>query len=868
VTDIREELMPRSTSLLRFSAVVTLVTLLSGASAVAQDAEGVAKNANAKLKEIREKIASGKTAADAPLPDLQRLRIEKFDPADKDIKVFGTFLDTGVAPAAGVDSPTFVSVRDEVVKIIGKQVEVGDVKFDWTEVQRIGAPKSGKGQDQDPLKPPLPHIAVQRAANDAGKEAVEKNGDRNPPADRVVVTGTRFAADGSLVLIGLRDQSDPAIGKWLDKLATDTLAKHPVLTFAGKEVGVSTSGVTGVKWSVSAPELQRVLATATPTDDLTAEEAKALRRLFVSRTYCEPPEAPDATLGWNRTVFRVKGFRMGTTDLFKVADPKLIEPKVRAQVTPVWQKLSEKTPAEGFQVDISQLLPGLDEPVAELQRAVGTDRDLDGVRIDHGFTFDENGKLLFAGLQPELTRAELAKLEKVGSAAITAYSTDKRHKEETATAYKILAARPVSADGMVGLPIKKVRADLRGWAQRTRDDVWVRRIYFPADPKALEPQHYKVAEGGLTLVCQASTKEDLEAVKAEFVKLVAERFSRGELASKMSAAKEPKEEPPTSVEPLLSGLTAELRRIMAADRNKPDAENPWYGVLIERGYFDDNDRYSIAGVVDNAGQNAKLLELLNQMKGDDKWKRYFRDRDGKDDVKPPALEAIPMKEMIARLRRVMPAYQDFDGVRVESAYYDANLNLTFRTHAVGKVLPETVGKLADLLVSDPKYTRRVVKPEQPADPRRPRLPPKVRILRLDGPAYADDQVASFSVGYGAKLLAKAGESKEARAKAKEWLDVALMHFPNEAAVWFLSAYYNFTNPDESADERQTLAKRDLYRMIDLEGPLAFNGPAQRKRRYEAAKDLQGALRNDLEALWLKSFREVKDGARPITLAGN
>ena len=94
-----------------------------------------------------------------------------------------------------------------------------------------------------------------------------------------------------------------------------------------------------------------------------------------------------------------------------------------------------------------------------------------------------------------------------------------------------------------------------------------------------------------------------------------------------------------------------------------------------------------------------------------------------------------------------------------------------------------------------------------------------------------------------------------------------MHYPNESAVWFLSARYNFLNSDETAESRRELVKRDLYRVIELEGPLAFNGPAQRKRRYEAAKDFQGTARVDLEALWLDAFREVKDGGKPITLAG-
>ena len=98
-----------------------------------------------------------------------------------------------------------------------------------------------------------------------------------------------------------------------------------------------------------------------------------------------------------------------------------------------------------------------------------------------------------------------------------------------------------------------------------------------------------------------------------------------------------------------------------------------------------------------------------------------------------------------------------------------------------------------------------------------------------------------------------------------WLDAALLHYPNEAAVWFLSAQYNFLYGDENPGRRHQMVRRDLFRTIDLEGVLAFNGPAQRKRRYEAARDFQGTARNELEELWLKCFREAKDGAKPLTL---
>ena len=856
--------MPRTQSLFRLSALVAFVALVSGTSATAQDADTVVKDANAAVKKIREKLASGKdtdAGKERDNPALQRFRIETFEVSDKQVKVVGVFLDTGIRPKLENDvwSPTFTAARADAEKVIGTVVKVGDVQFDWTAVQRVGA-VDAKGKLQDPKSPRLPHLVVQEAANKAGTAA----------ADRMVVTGSRFGPAGEVILTVLHEANDAEVTKWLDANAKTVLKDHAVVTFGKEKVGVSWEGAKGsadLKWTASAKAIQAVMATA---------EEKGFHRLFVSRTYCAPPTDPDAVLGWDRLEFRVEGFRSGAAELLKGVDPNQIEPRVRAQITPVWEKMTKGTPAAAYQIDCTDLLRPLNEPVAELQLAVSANRELDGVRVDPGFEFDENGKLLLGGLQPELTKTALETLEAVVRKTLAVHSTDKRHNEDIAQKYKLLAAQPVSAAGMTALPIGQVRKDLHDWAMRTKDDIRLRRLYFVLDPKSLEPQHFAVAKdgAGLVLVYQAASAGDLKAVEEEFARAFAKHFPKGLPAPKIATAPAPSTEPTTpkglespkdplaDKEPLLPGLTAELRRIMSTDQKL------WYGVLIERGYFDDQDRYTLAGVVDRKEQNAELLKLLNRLKGEDKWKRYFRDQDGAEQtVQAPALTPIPMDELVERVKRVTPAYPEFDGVRIDSASYDANLYLTFKAHAVGRVTPDVVGKLADLLVRDPKYGRRVVKPEQPADPSAPRKPPQVRIMQVAGPAFADDQVANFSLGLGAKLLANAKASKEDKAKAKAWLDVALLHYPNESAVWFLNAYYNFTNDDLSASDRRELVKRDLYRIVDLEGPLAFNGPAQRKRRYEAAKDFQGEERNELEALWLEYFREVRDGAKPITLTG-
>ena len=95
----------------------------------------------------------------------------------------------------------------------------------------------------------------------------------------------------------------------------------------------------------------------------------------------------------------------------------------------------------------------------------------------------------------------------------------------------------------------------------------MRRLFFVPDPKGLEPQFYTVAKdgGGLVLVYQAASAADIKAVDTEFAKIFARHFPKGLPASKLPAAEAPKssldKDPTEDKEPLLPGLTAELRKL-------------------------------------------------------------------------------------------------------------------------------------------------------------------------------------------------------------------------------------------------------------------------------------------------------------------
>jgi hypothetical protein len=788
--------MPRSNCLFRISAfAVALLALASaGRTASAQDAKKTADEANAKLADLQKKLATGKDADSKDNPSLKRLRVDKFEADDDQLKVIGVFLDPGTEPGVSGYSAAFESVQNDLRKLIG----AGNIKFNWNGITEVGA----IDKDKNPkAKFTLPHIALQNIANAAG--AKSKHGDKND-ADRIYLNDSVFGPGGELILSGFREDNT-AVESWLTGDGAKALAeaKHPAVRVKDSKPQITFTTAKVKPWPVTATDIQKLFA---------ASKDVATRKLRADRAYF----AYEGT----EVKFTVAGVGIGEDKRDEIALQDLVRalwPDVLGGTKPVRLTL-------GFGA-------GLVEPIADFRAAIVERPALDGVRVDPGAEFGPTGEFMFAGLQPGLNAEQKKELNDVYLGVLKTIIA----KGGAADRYKQLESSPIAVERMKPIPVKNLKEDLRAWAIQNKDDVRLRRVYFLDDVKPIAQKYYTVAKdgGGLVLVFQVADANDLKAVDAEFAKLFAKHFPAGipeaTLSEKRPLPEGSGEE--KNKEPLLPGLTGEIRKIMASDQKK------WYGVLIERGYFDEKDRYSIAGVVDAKEQNDELAKLMDQLKADAKWTEYFNPTPN-----PPALTVIPMAEMLNRVKRVTPAYSVFDGVRIESARYDEKSNLVFDAHIVGQIDPDATPLLAKLLRDHPTYKRRA-----PADK-------LVRVVQVSGPAYSDDQVANFSLGYGAELLAK-GEM----AKAKAWLDVGLLHYPNVSAVWFLSAYYNHLKDDPE------LVARDLQRVIELEGTLQFNGPSQRKRRYETAKDLQGTKRIALEDIWLIRFREVKDGAKPITL---
>lgn len=755
--------MTRPRLLTSCAAFAALALALTSTARAQDDVPKAAAEAEKLRADLQKALAAG-------TPLQQRLRLDKFEAGDGQVKVAGAYLDA--PPAKEGDPAPSDQVLDKLQSDLREKLKQPNLKFDTKGVARIAPAKH-------------PHVALQTAANDAGATA--------PVADQFRFEGSAYGGTGALVLTGTRG-TDPAGAKWLEsavaKLTTDNGA---ALKDGKPDV---TDALKSVEWKLTAPGVQKALSVT---------KEKPVRRLRADRayfSYFDPGDKDRAAPAGLR--FTVTGVRLGEDKL----DVAGLQDAVRA----LWPEALAGDKPVPVTLDFGA---GVTEPVADLRAAVAAVPALDGVRVDPGAEFDAGGALALAGVQPGLSADEQKALRAAFDAALAKLIAK---GDATAARYKLLAAGPLSVTGMKVVASRKLLERVRAFAADTIDDARVARLYFAAD-------------GGLKWDVRTVTKAEGDRVTAKFKELLPDFFAG-------VAAPEGTPEPAAEATLFKGAFTKRLRAVMAADQQK------WNGVLVERGYFDAAGKYTIRGVVDTAAQNGALETELTKIAAENP--PVYGEFVLAPSANKPALDVIPMKGLVDRTVEVTPAYAAFDGVRVLRARYDENVNLVFDAHVVGRPDAAAPALLAQLLRAHPEYKRRA-----PADKR--------VIISPVTANPADEQLADFGMAYGAKLLAKRNPTSEDRAKAKEWLEAARLHYPNEAGVWFLSAYYHHT-----AGEKE-LARRDMFRVVELEGPLAFNGPVQRKRRSDAAKDLQGTTRAEVDALWLDAFRATKDGEQPITM---
>jgi hypothetical protein len=837
----REELMSLFKSFSRRLALFAPIAILFAASPTYGQDKPDAKSIVDKIKEgaglakVKEMVAASPAGA--------RFRVDGFSlSADsKSIKVTGAML----VPGSNDEERTNAAklTRNKVMEAVQKTANAEKFEeFDFDSTAGTGSVKEVSGDR-------LPHLLLQKAANAAGA--------KNPAADEIKLADAKFDTSGHLVLIGVRGPN-PETEKWLTAAIPIVLAENPAAigpngkpADANGKKWVQTDKVElfGKGWPVSAAALQKALI---------QKNSPALSRLRVDRLYffSTPDKADEANPTGVSWAYALTGIVIGTDPPDAKAITKVCDEMFAAGSWPAMKSgdLEGLTKAD-FRVH---------DPGSKFQKSVAGIPLLDGVRVDDRTEFGEDGKLVLTGVQPGLDEKGLKEL----SDTVVKILNGLAGSSDGNPLYQQLAAHGVSAQKLERIKIRELHSEMRKWVAERLDDVRLTRLYFNE-------------EGKLTLLCDTPPgdegTQDLTKVTAELIaRLATYKFPPSQKGTAPAPpAKDPSPEKSdlnistvqdTSqaiVKPgpdtFKGSLTKHLQTMVS------DPKNPkWIAVLIERGFFNDDNQYIVRGVVNNEEQKKQLTQYIDSLKNESAWSAYF-----KVPGAAPQLDVIPIAELVARVQRVTPAYSVFDGVRITGAKYTfisddksgfaGGLNLVFTAQTVGKPnLYECRVVLADLLSKHPGYSRRLAKS---SDPRFPKL-------RIEGvalpPDSAQNSAANFANGFGASYLARVERADffgrlYCLARAKEWIDTGLMNDPEQSSIWFLSAYFHFVMGDLE------LTRRDLYRMLDIESPLTFNGGDQRHRRYDVAKDLQGAKRDELEKLCVECLNEKKNGAKQMTM---
>ena len=619
----------------------------------------------------------------------------------------------------------------------------------------------------------LPHLKLQEKAEAVGR-------------DEVLLSPVRFDETGTAILNAwVGTGGDKA---WLQELAAKSFPEDPKLKFK-----IET---TTIKQRFVASVLQQKLAEA------------GGNRLLVERIRFQWRITKKDTGDLLDKKVLVEGFHLDGA----IKNEQLVKFVMR-----LWPELFEG-PDKQIKTEISSniLDDELKVPVANLvkvlQNAVAANPILDGVRIETGFLFDADGKVILKGVLPstdEKLVTELARsLQKAAADA-------GKIPDRDGLTYSQVIRRGVLATGMSMVRTDLLLADLRAWAAENVDDVLLSRINF--NP-----------EGKLTLHITSTSKEVADQVHNKFRYFAATiPYFLGTDAKEFLIDKKQFSQSFTSI----------LRDMV--ERN----QKTWEGVLIERGFFrfdrDPRGVYTVAGVADRDEQPAALLRVILEHQTNKKWSELEVTSDRVQ------MDVLPLAPMLDRLKRVCPGYVEFDSVELTGVVQQPSKGLVFSGNLFNpNVKLELAGKKADLLLkSHPQWKRRARDGVTLDMAPRTFLNDESRWLR---PYIAADALARFDFS---------------RAHAE--LKSLIRHSPDSVAIWYLSAIYHLAIGDDE------LVRRDLTRVIMMETErvpgAGLSSNEDRQERLALTERIQGARRANVDRLELDLRRKIGDGASQIKL---
>lgn len=663
--------------------------------------------------------------------------------------------------------------------------------------------------------PDQPHVAMQAAAN-------KKN------LDEVYFASSSFNVAGELQIAGL-------VGKSVNRQALDKTiraeldGKPAVRAKSGPFANADRLNLSGIKeadWTLGRNALQAWLA---------SRAKDGLDQFRIDRfeyAYQQPGEKDDKIV---RLFVKIKLVELTGDAKTDVNIHEKLSDQILGRNWEAFTKPIASLPAA------ERREPIVDKPdrtvfacAAErtkLQTAIASRNDLDGTLVWGKARFDSTGRLELNGVWRGGAK---------GTAAL-----ESKLKEVLAKQNDRLASEGVSTARFVAIDTQTVLADLGDWTAANLDDVRVERVYFDS-------------AGKLMLKATASNKDDAAKLESQFRSLLArydilKRVDESRAALVSSAAPGEKAAPAeagVSIGNFAASLTADLQKFLAEHAR----EDKWRGILIGRGFFDrrQDNRYSLSVIVDDVKQESTVRDLVKEFAAKPAYAGYLASNEN------PILsvEEISLRKLVAHLRDVMPANPHFDGFRVDDAVHDAQRNLVLIVAGVGTPddlepkakEPDPIGAI--------RQTLKKMLDEHSVWKKRSAVRADSKLVLVygnpTGPVPFNYDLGRLAAVHGARgILTDTGELRTR-------VRTALMHNPNNSALWYLSAGFHVI------DKREDLALRDLRRVVLIEKDPDIDDFAvqAKKARISILEPFQGTTRHRVEKLLDKAYLDYQANKQP------
>jgi hypothetical protein len=257
-------------------------------------------------------------------------------------------------------------------------------------------------------------------------------------------------------------------------------------------------------------------------------------------------------------------------------------------------------------------------------------------------------------------------------------------------------------------------------------------------------------------------------------------------------------------------LVSAIRELVARDESLD-------GLLVSRGFYDQDGAFVLQGAMDHPGQTDRLRDQFDRLVAERGW----RDRLPQG-WRLGSFATVPIRPMLDYLAFVMPSDTTFDGIALRRAYYDPRGELVLSGTTTGSPAPNILAsQFTDLLKARPDL-----------DVRRA-LPDASRPLHVAlKPIPADESILEPSLSRALQDIAAGSYIS-----AIEILDGAIRNSPRDSTAWYLRAGCFLSLGDRAR------AERDIRRMMAQE---RFSSIPYRTR-HQRLERLQGQFRIALEA---------------------